>query len=141
MSLTRFITAQDPVYNDVLSELKSGQKRSHWMWFIFPEIDGLGHSAMAKRYAIKSADEAREYLSHPVLAKRLIECAETVKGIQDRSASQIFGYPDDMKFRSSLTLFASVSGEASIFHDLITKYYTGKPDERTIEILRRLPET
>ena len=112
--LTRFITAQDPVYNEVLSELKNGQKRSHWMWFIFPQIDGLGHSETAKRYAIKSGDEAREYLSHPVLGKRLLECAETVQALQDRSASQIFGYPDDLKFRSSMTLFASVAGEESI---------------------------
>jgi uncharacterized protein (DUF1810 family) len=91
---------------------------------------------MAKRYAIQSADEAREYLSHPILGKRLIECAEAVKSIQNRSASQIFGYPDDMKFRSSMTLFAVVSGEKSIFHDLISKYYAGKPDEWTVEILR-----
>ena len=104
----------------------------------FPQIDGLGHSSTAKWYAIKSADEAREYLRHPVLGKRLIECAEAVKAIQDRSASQIFGYPDDMKFRSSLTLFASVAGEKSIFHELITKYYAGEHDERTIEILKAL---
>ena len=136
--LTRFITAQDPVYNDVLSELHKGQKRSHWMWFIFPQIDGLGHSSTAKRYAIKRAYEAREYLSHPIVGKRLLECAEAVKDIHDRSASQIFGYPDDMKFRSSLTLFASVAGEKSIFHGLITKYYAGKHDERTVEILRGL---
>lgn len=135
MSLTRFITAQDPVYNDVLSELKRGQKLTHWMWFIFPQIDGLGHSSMAKRYAIKSADEAREYLCHPFLGKRLLECTEAVKAIQDRSASHIFGYPDDLKFRSSMTLFASVAGEGSIFHELITKHYAGKPDERTLEIL------
>jgi uncharacterized protein (DUF1810 family) len=134
--LTRFITAQDPVYNDVLTELKSGQKQTHWMWFIFPQIDGLGHSSIAKRYAIKNADEAREYLRHPVLGKRLIECTETVKAIQNRSASQIFGYPDDLKFRSSMTLFASVSGEESIFHDLISKYYEGQADDRTIEILK-----
>jgi len=135
-NLTHFIAAQDPVYNDVLSELKAGQKRTHWMWFIFPQIEGLGQSEIAKRYAIKNTDEARAYLSHPILGKRLIECAEAVKAIQDRSASQIFGYPDDMKFRSSLTLFASVAGEKSIFHDLISKYYAGKPDERTIEILQ-----
>ena len=125
LDLTHFLTAQDPVYNEVLSELKRGQKRSHWIWFIFPQIDGLGQSEMAKRYAIKSTDEAREYLSHPILGKRLMECAEAVKAIQNRSASQIFGYPDEMKFRSSMTLFASVAGEGSIFHELITKHYAG----------------
>ena len=85
-NLTRFITAQDPVYNDVLAELKSGQKRTHWMWFIFPQIDGLGHSSMAKRYGIKSTDEARAYLSHAVLGKRLVECAEAVSRSCDRTA-------------------------------------------------------
>ena len=134
--LNRFIIAQDPVFDDAISELKAGQKRSHWMWFIFPQIHGLGHSETAKRYAIKSTDEARAYLNHPILGTRLLECAEAVKAIQNRSASQIFGCPDDMKFRSSLTLFASVSEEKSIFHELIAKYYAGKPDERTIEILK-----
>ena len=138
MSLTHFITAQDPVYNGVLSELHKGGKRSHWMWFIFPQMDGLCHSSTAKRYAIRSADEARAYLSHPVLGRRLLECAEAVKAIQDRSVSQIFGFPDDMKFRSSMTLFASVAGTESVFHDLITNYYAGQSDKRTIEILKAL---
>lgn len=136
--LNRFITDQDPVFDDVLSELKAGQKQSHWMWFIFPQIHGLGHSEMAKRYAIKSTDEARAYLNHPILGRRLLECTEAVKAIRDRSASEVFGCPDDMKFRSSLTLFASVAGSGSVFHDLISKYYKGKPDEGTLELLQAL---
>jgi uncharacterized protein (DUF1810 family) len=135
--LTRFITAQDPVYADVLSELRSGQKQSHWMWFIFPQVDGLGHSPTAIRYAIKDANEARRYLKHPILGKRLLECAEILRMIQGRSAAQIFGYPDDLKFRSSLTLFASINDEGSIFHDLIERYFSGPSDDKTVEILRR----
>ncbi|MFN2285766.1 MAG: DUF1810 domain-containing protein, partial [Anaerolineae bacterium] len=106
--LSRFLKAQEPVYARVLSELRGGQKRTHWMWFIFPQIDGLGFSATTKYYAIKSLTEARYYLEHPVLAARLLECAEAVLAVKGRSISEIFGYPDDLKLKSSMTLFACV---------------------------------
>ncbi len=134
--LTRFIAAQDPVYADVLSELRSGQKQSHWMWFIFPQVAGLGRSPMSHRFAIKDLEEAHAYLRHLTLGRRLLECCKAVEAIKDRSATQILGSPDDLKLRSSLTLFAAIENEGSIFHRLIAKYFSGKADERTIEILR-----
>jgi uncharacterized protein (DUF1810 family) len=137
--LSRFLTAQERTYASVLAELKSGQKRSHWMWFIFPQIEGLGRSSTAQHYAIKCLDEARHYLKNPVLGARLLECAEVLENIKGRSASAIFGYPDDMKLRSSLTLFASVEEDHdSIFNRLLEKYFHGEPDERTLEQLENL---
>ncbi len=133
--LNRFIGAQERVYDDVLSELKNGQKRSHWMWFIFPQIDGLAQSSTSKFYAVKSREEAIAYLNHPILGKRLNECAEAVLAVENRSASEIFGYPDDLKLKSSLTLFASVSDEQSVFALLLDKYFGGERDLRTLKIL------
>jgi uncharacterized protein (DUF1810 family) len=136
-NLNRFVEAQAGVYERALAEVKRGQKRSHWMWFIFPQIDGLGYSSTAKFYAIKSKDEAKAYLDHPLLGTRLIECSEALMKIQGISAAEIFGYPDDLKLRSSMTLFASVSEPNSVFSRVLEHYYEGQPDQQTLELLRR----
>jgi len=140
--LDRFVKAQERVYDSVLEELREGQKRSHWMWFIFPQIDGLAHSTTSKYYAIKSTEEAHRFLDHPVLGKRLIECAETVLAIMGRSISQIFGYPDDMKLKSSMTLFAHVTdwNPSSVFVRVLDKYFKGERDVKTLEILKKLKD-
>ena len=135
--LNRFTSAQERVYGTVLAELKSGRKRSHWIWFIFPQIEGLGHSSTSQFYAIKSIEEARRYLKHPVLGARLVECAETVLAVEGRSVSDIFGYPDDMKLKSSMTLFASVTEDTnSVFVRVLEKYFHGERDERTLQLLK-----
>jgi uncharacterized protein (DUF1810 family) len=134
--LARFLQAQQGQYEMALGEIRSGQKRSHWMWYVFPQFAGLGSSPTSVHYAIKSRAEAEAYLAHPVLGRRLLECAEAILKIQDRSAHEIFGSPDDMKLRSSATLFASVSPTGSVFHHIIDKYFDGKPDARTVELIR-----
>ena len=134
-NLQRFVIAQDRVFKQVLSELKAGTKMSHWMWFIFPQIKGLGRSPISIEYAISSRDEARAYLQHPLLGPRLKECTQLVLQVEDRSALQIFGEPDDIKFRSSMTLFASVSSEDDIFERALKKYFGGVPDRLTLERL------
>ena len=133
--LDRFVRAQAPDYARALSELRAGQKRSHWMWYIFPQIEGLGGSAMSRRYSIKSEAEAKAYLERPVLGSRLRECFAAVQNIEGRSALEIFGSPDDLKLRSSATLFAVVSDEA-VFDDVLQKYFDGKHDEETLRRLR-----
>ena len=133
--LNRFITAQDGVYDRALAELHGGEKRSHWMWYIFPQIEGLGHSPATHLYSIKSLDEARQYLAHPVLGSRLAECCEAVMAVQGRSAADIFGHPDDWKLQSSMTLFELVSGPRSVFARVLDKYYQGKRDSRTLQIV------
>ena len=138
--LNRFISAQEGVYNGVLSELKAGHKRTHWMWYIFPQIDGLAYSSMSKHYAIKSLAEAQSYLDHPVLGKRLRECAETILALEGRSASEIFGSPDDLKLKSSLTLFASVPDAEPIFAAALDKYYHGERDSKTLKLLEMMPD-
>ncbi len=135
--LSRFIIAQESIYDAVLEELREGQKQSHWMWYIFPQIDGLAQSATSKYYAIKSIEEAQQYLEHPVLGKRLVECTELVLAVQGRSISQIFGYPDDMKFKSSMTLFAQATPPHSVFAQALDKYYNGEQDAKTVQILER----
>ena len=122
--LNRFIEAQNTNYGDAISELRAGQKRSHWMWYVFPQIIGLGNSAMSYRYGITSESEARAYLAHPILGPRLIECAEAVLAIENRSAHDIFGSPDDLKLKSSATLFAHVSPPGSVFERILDKYYS-----------------
>ena len=134
--LARFVRAQEGVYEQALAELHAGRKRSHWMWFIFPQFDGLGASAMSRRYAIRSMDEAGAYLRHPSLGARLIECTEAVNELQGLSARQIFGTPDDRKFRSSMTLFELVSGPESPFTSALEKYFARERDARTIELVR-----
>jgi uncharacterized protein (DUF1810 family) len=133
--LTRFVLAQEADYETALSEIRRGHKRSHWMWYIFPQYDGLGFSTMSRRYAIKSLAEAEAYLQHPVLGPRLLECAEAAVGVAGRSASEIFGSPDDMKLRSSATLFAIVSAPGSVFDRLLDKYFGGERDPKTLQLL------
>jgi len=133
--LARFVDAQAADYARALSELRAGEKRSHWMWYVFPQLDGLGHSAMSRRYSIKSAAEARAYLEHPVLGPRLRECFTVVNDIVGRSANQIFGSPDDLKLRSCATLFESVSNE-DVFSQVIEKYFEGERDQNTLALLR-----
>ena len=136
--LHRFVAAQETVYPRALAELRSGAKRSHWMWFGFPQIDGLGYSSAAKRYAIQSGDEARAYLAHPVLGTRLRECAEALEGVTGRSASEIFGFPDDLKLKSCATLFAAVSESPSVFDRVLAKYFRGERDGKTLKLLETL---
>ena len=131
-NLERFVHAQDRVYQRVLSELRAGQKMSHWMWFIFPQVRGLGRSTISIEYAISSRDEARAYLQHPLLGPRLKECTQLLLQVEDRSALEIFGEPDDVKFRSSMTLFTNVSSEDDIFERALKKYFGGVPDRLTL---------
>lgn len=138
--LNRFIIAQDKNYDNVIAELKNGQKRTHWMWYVFPQIDGLGHSTTAKLYAIKSIEESRRYLDHPVLGKRLLECTEAVLATEGRSIADIFGYPDDLKLKSSVTLFSYVAEPSSVFVRILEKYFQGEGDDRTLQILEKLKE-
>ena len=135
--LNRFLQAQEGVYEGALSEIENGRKRSHWMWFIFPQFEGLGSSAMSKRYAIKSVAEARAYLGHSVLGARLRTCSEALLRLKGLSAKQIFGFPDDRKLRSCATLFASVSHPGSVFHRLLEKYFQGEGDRVTLRLLER----
>jgi uncharacterized protein (DUF1810 family) len=134
-NLERFVEAQAPVYRKVVAELEAGRKTSHWMWFIFPQIAGLGHSAMAQKYAIASADEAAAYLAHPLLGARLRECSALVADIDDKDVGDIFDPPDDRKFHSSMTLFAEVAPDEALFQDNINKYFDGVPDQATIDRL------
>jgi uncharacterized protein (DUF1810 family) len=134
-NLSRFVDAQRGDYEEALAEIRAGRKRSHWMWYVFPQFVGLGSSSTSVRYAINSRDEAKAYLVHPVLGPRLLECAEAVLQIQGRSAFEIFGSPDDMKLRSSATLFASVSRSDSVFQRIIARYFGGEPDARTLELM------
>jgi uncharacterized protein (DUF1810 family) len=133
--LQRFVAAQEDVYDSIVKELRSGAKRSHWMWFIFPQIAGLGHSAMARKFAIASAEEAVAYLGHPLLGPRLQQCTELVLAVDNRSINAILGSPDDMKFCSSMTLFAETADDSAIFRTAIEKYYAGHFDQATLEIL------
>jgi uncharacterized protein (DUF1810 family) len=133
--LQRFVDAQAPVYGRVCDELRSGGKRSHWMWFIFPQIAGLGHSPMAQRYAISSLAEARAYLEHPILGPRLRECTRLVLSVEGRSARQILGPPDDMKFRSCLTLFGRAAPDEPLFHEALEQYFGGGEDPLTAQRL------
>lgn len=133
--LERFVTAQEPVYERVRAELRAGRKQSHWMWFVFPQLRGLGNSSMAARYAIGSLDEARAYLEHPVLGPRLIECTELVNQVEGRSIGEIFGYPDDLKFRSSMTLFDLAEPGHDGFGKALEKYFDGERDAKTAGLL------
>jgi len=130
--LQRFVDAQAAVYERVREELKNGRKQSHWMWFIFPQIAGLGHSAMAQRYAISSLDDAKAYLANPVLGPRLRECTRLVLQVVGKSALQILGSPDDMKFRSCMTLFARAAPEEALFRTALEKYFDGVEDSQTL---------
>ncbi len=138
--LNRFVTAQQSVYARALAEVRSGAKRTHWMWFVFPQLDGLAFSAMAARYAIKSRNEAEAYLRHPILGPRLEECCEAALSVEGRTANQIFGDPDDLKLRSCATLFALAAKNTfgtppSVFERVLQKYFDGVPDEQTLRLL------
>ena len=133
--LYRFVEAQQPVYAQVLDELRSGRKRSHWMWFIFPQLAGLGRSDMARRYALSGLDEARAYCDHPLLGARLLECSALAAAIPQRSITAIFGTPDDLKFHSCMTLFARAAPHADIFVHCLQKYFDGRPDSATLALL------
>jgi uncharacterized protein (DUF1810 family) len=133
--LQRFVDAQARVYDDVLAELRNGAKRSHWIWFVFPQLRGLGRSATAQRYGISSLDEARAYLAHPVLGPRLRECTGLVAAIDGRSVDEIFGWPDNLKVRSSMTLFAHATDDNSGFRAVLDKFYDGEEDPATVELL------
>jgi uncharacterized protein (DUF1810 family) len=134
--LKRFETAQAPVYQRVIDELARGCKSSHWMWFIFPQLQGLGFSAMSMRYGISGLAEAQAYLAHPVLGRRLRECTHLVLQAPERSALEIFGFPDDMKFRSSMTLFAQAAPPEPIFQQALEQFYGGEPDPQTLAGIR-----
>lgn len=133
--LQRFIQAQAPVYDRALAEIRSGRKRTHWMWYVFPQYAGLGFSATAQRYAIRSLAEARAYLRHPVLGPRLVECCENAVAIEGRSAAAIVGSPDDLKLRSCATLFAAVSPPGSVFERVLARFFEGEPDEATLRLV------
>ncbi|MGD0762257.1 MAG: DUF1810 domain-containing protein [Roseiarcus sp.] len=131
--LARYIDAQERIFDQACAELRAGAKRGHWMWFVFPQIEGLGASETARRFAISCRAEAEAYLRHPVLGPRLRECAELVIGVNGRSAREIFGHPDDLKFHSSITLFASVAEDGAVFEDALQKYFAGRRDRLTME--------
>jgi uncharacterized protein (DUF1810 family) len=130
--LQRFVEAQEPVYQQVCRELRAGRKDSHWIWFVFPQIAGLGHSSMSARFAISSLEEATAYLAHPVLGPRLKECAALALEVDGRTAGEIFGPVDEIKFRSSMTLFAEVGPEGNVFERCLGKYFDGAPDSATL---------
>jgi uncharacterized protein (DUF1810 family) len=134
-TLSRYVDAQIHGYAQALAEIKQGRKRSHWMWYIFPQFEGLGFSSMSRRYAIRSLAEAEAYLKHPVLGPRLLECCEAAVGVEGRSAFDIFGSPDDMKLRSCATLFAEVSPAGSVFHRLLEVYFQALFDEKTLRLI------
>lgn len=135
-NLMRFVKAQDPVFNQVCKELRQGGKEGHWMWFVFPQLVGLGSSPTAQRFAISSLLEAEAYLTHSILGPRLRKCTRLVNCIEDGSVEQIFSYPDNLKFHSCMTLFVQIARDTGVFHDALEKYFKGKQDRRTLELLR-----
>ena len=136
--LTRFLKAQEYDYDQALREIRAGRKRSHWMWYIFPQIQGLGFSSTAQYYAIRDLEEAKEYLAHPVLGPRLKEISSALLELDGLSAHDIFGYPDDLKLRSSMTLFRMADLNCKVFEEVLEKYYDGEPDRRTVELAATL---
>jgi uncharacterized protein (DUF1810 family) len=139
--LQRFVDAQNPVYHRVCSELRDGRKRTHWMWFVFPQIAGLGSSQLARKFAISCLAKASAYLAHPILGPRLVECTVLVNELEDRSIEQIFGYPDDLKFRSSMTLFAHATAGNQVFLDALEDYFGGGFDPATMAVWDFPPAT
>src|SRR5262245_25581507 len=133
--LNRFIEAQERDYADALAEIRAGRKRSHWMWYVFPQFAGLGFSAISQRYAIKTIEEAEAYLRHPILGKRMIDCCEAALNVEGKSATEIFGTPDDLKFCSCVTLFAHISPAGSVFERVLARFFDGERDKRTLELI------
>jgi uncharacterized protein (DUF1810 family) len=138
-NLKRFLTAQENVYSAALAEIRSGRKRSHWMWFIFPQIEGLGRSEISRHYAIKNRDEAIHFLMHPVLGQRLIEISNTLLAVNKKNTEEIFRYPDHLKFKSCMTLFAAVAEPGSVFQLVLNKFFNGEGDPKTMAILGNVP--
>lgn len=136
--LTRFLDAQNQMYLKALDELRAGKKQSHWMWFVFPQLKGLGRSDTSRFYSISDIEEATDYLAHPVLGKHLIETAQALLQIQGKTATEILGSPDDLKLRSSMTLFSSVADAPPVFDQVLHKYFNGLPDTRTLEMLQNM---
>lgn len=136
--LTRFLDAQNQLYLKALSEIQNGKKQSHWMWYIFPQLVGLGHSEMSQRYALNDLDHAQAYLDHPVLGRHLVEISSELLQLEDRTAHQIFGSPDDLKLRSCMTLFSLLENSHPVFRQVLDRYYAGKPDVATLEALSRV---
>ena len=134
--LARFVAAQNASYAAALEEIRAGRKQTHWMWFVFPQLQGLGSSSTARFYAIKNAAEAEAYLAHPVLGPRLLEISDVLLGVEGKSASEIFGSPDDLKLRSCATLFANVSECGSVFEQVLEKFFDGQPDPETMRLLQ-----
>jgi len=134
-NLDRFVRAQAAVFAQVLAELRAGRKRSHWIWFIFPQVKGLGHSPQSDYYGIGSLEEAAAYLRHPLLGPRLVECTQLVNLVEGRTIREILGWPDDLKFRSSMTLFGRAAPENPVFQEALTKYFGGEPDSLTLELM------
>ena len=137
MNLERFISAQKEDYEIALTEIKAGRKRSHWMWYIFPQIHGLGYSAISQRYAIQSAEEAKEYMKNKVLREHLLEISEALITLDTSDATAVMGFPDDLKLRSCMTLFAQITPEYEVFQKVLEKYYGGVKDPKTMEVLQR----
>ena len=134
-NLSRFIEAQEGDYSDVLDELKRGKKAGHWIWYVFPQMASLGHSAMSERYSISCINEARAYIGHPILGPRLVECTELILAVEGKTAEQIFGSLDAMKFRSSMTLFSHVGEADSVYQRALSKYFDGEPDPKTLKAM------
>jgi uncharacterized protein (DUF1810 family) len=141
IDITRFVQAQEGVYERALSEIRSGRKRSHWMWYIFPQYDGLGFSSISKRYAIKSVAEAEAYLRHPILGPRLVECCEAAVSFEGLSAADLLGVPDDLKLRSCATLFAAVAPRGSVFEQVLDRFFGGARDDKTLRLIGLPPQT
>jgi uncharacterized protein (DUF1810 family) len=135
-SINRFIREQENIYPQVIKELKNGKKVSHWMWFIFPQIEGLGSSSTSKYYSIKTIAEAKKYLAHPLLGKRLLECSKVLLKIEGKSAEDIFGYPDHLKLQSSMTLFSFISPASTVFLEVLNEYFNNQKDQKTLNILK-----
>jgi len=138
-SLDRFITAQETAYDTALAEIKNGRKRSHWIWYIFPQLKGLGFSHHSEYYGLSGIDEAKAYLEHPVLGKRLIEISKDLLDLPSSDPAQVMGYPDDLKLNSCMTLFANVPGADPVFNAVIDKFFNGKPDHNTLALLSQKP--
>lgn len=136
--LARFVSAQGENYADALAEIRDGCKLSHWMWYVFPQFAGLGQSETARRYAIQSLAEAEAYLAHPLLGPRLVECCEALLAVEGKTAHAVFGTPDDLKLRSSATLFAALCPPGSVFERVLVRYYAGRPDDHTLRLIGRV---
>lgn len=133
--LERFVDAQKNTYRTALGEIRAGQKKSHWMWFVFPQIAGLGRSGTARYYAIENLEEAKNYMEHPVLGQRLVEISEALLNVKSDYASEVMGWPDDLKLKSSMTLFAAAKPECGVFQKVLDKFFRGEKDRRTLELL------